>query len=90
MVGRVLKVGREMQIDKPGAETDFQNWKNLYLIGGIAPLITLTIYLIQLLVIIFSGVSYPTTPEGWFALFQNNTLLGLIFLNAFDVFLLQS
>jgi hypothetical protein len=60
--------------------------KSLYRIGGVAPLVTLTVYLGQLLIIIVSGVTFPATPESWFALFQQNTLLGLVFLNAFDVF----
>ena len=60
--------------------------KSLYRIGGVAPLVTLTVYLGQLLIIIVSGVTFPATPESWFALFQQNPLLGLVFLNAFDVF----
>ena len=67
-------------------ETSNSDWKPLYRAGGIAPLITVAFYLIQLLVILISGVTYPTTPESWFALFQRSTLLGLIFLNALDVF----
>jgi hypothetical protein len=43
-------------------------------------------YLIQVLVIVISGVTYPSTPESWFALFQRSTFLGLMFLNALDVF----
>jgi hypothetical protein len=39
-----------------------------------------------LLTIIFSSEPYPVTPEDWFALFQRNPFLGLIFLNALDVF----
>jgi len=68
------------------AETSNSAWKPLYRIGGIAPLITAALYLTQLLLIIVSGVAYPTTPESWFALFQRSTFLGLIFLNALDVF----
>jgi hypothetical protein len=71
---------------KTNAETGISSWKSLYRIGGVAPLITLTIYLSQLLIIIVSGETYPTTPESWFALFQRSKPLGLIFLNALDVF----
>ena len=73
-------------MDKTNANSSNPTLKSLYRIGGAAPLVTLTIYLSQLLIIIVSGVTYPTTPESWFALFQQNPLLGLIFLNAFDVF----
>ncbi len=67
-------------------DTSNSDWKALYRIGGIAPLITVAFYLTQLLVILLSRVTYPTTPESWFALFQRSLLLGLIFLNALDVF----
>ena len=59
-------------------------WKSLYRIGATAPLIALAFYLSQFL-IVFSGATYPTTPEGWFALLQRSKLLGLFFLNALDV-----
>ena len=59
-------------------------WKSLYRIGGVAPLIALAFYLIQLAVIILTNEAYPTTPEAWFALFHRNKVLGLIFLNALD------
>ena len=70
---------------KTNAKIGISSWKSLYQIGGVAPLITLIIYLSQLSIIIVSGEAYPTTPESWFALFQRNPLLGFIFLNAFDI-----
>jgi hypothetical protein len=59
-------------------------WKTLYRVGGVAPLIALVFYSSEFL-ISFSGETYPTTPEGWFALFQRSRILGLYFLNALDV-----
>jgi len=56
------------------------DWRPLYRIGAVAPLITIALYLIQFLVIIPSVVSYPTTPESWFALFHQSTFLGMMFL----------
>jgi uncharacterized protein DUF4386 len=67
------------------AKTGDPTWSALYRIGGMAPLIALAFYLSQFL-IVFSGEMYPTTPEGWFALFQRSKLLGLFFLNALDIF----
>ena len=58
--------------------------KILYRIGGVAPFITLALYLSQFL-LLFSAETYPTTPEGWFMLFQRNQLLGLFMLNALDI-----
>lgn len=62
------------------------NWKRLYQIGGIAPFITLAFYLSQVFIIILSQEPYPITAESWFALFQRSKFLGLIFLNALDIF----
>jgi hypothetical protein len=62
------------------------NWDQLFIIGGIAPFVTLAFYLTQLLTTIFSGEPYPVTPEEWFTLFHRNPILGLIFLNALDIF----
>lgn len=81
----VGKSKRIQHMDKTSTETGNSNWKHLYLIGGTAPLISLAFYLSQFL-IMFSGETYPTTPEGWFTLFQRNKLLGLFFLNALDIF----
>ncbi|MBN1580497.1 MAG: DUF4386 family protein [Anaerolineae bacterium] len=66
-------------------KTDDSQWKTLYRVGGAAPLIALAFYLSQFL-IFFSNETYPTTPEGWFVLFQHSKLLGLFFLNVLDVF----
>jgi len=61
------------------------NWKALYRIGGVAPFIAILFYMSQFLLLII-GETYPTSPEGWFALFQRNKLLGLFVLNALDTF----
>lgn len=61
-----------------------ESWRNLYRVGGTAPLIALAFYLSQFL-LLFAGDIYPTTPQGWFELFQRNKLLGLFVLNALDI-----
>jgi hypothetical protein len=66
-------------------ETVDSDWKNLYKAGGLAPLITLTFYLIQILAMVF-GEPFPTTITDWFSLFQRNKVLGLLYLNALDIF----
>jgi len=73
-------------MDKTTLENRDHSWKSLYRIGGVAPLITLIFYLSQWILIILSGDTYPTTPDSWFAVFQRNKFLGLIFLNALDMF----
>ena len=60
------------------------DWKNLYIAGGIAPLLTLAAYLIELIFIPWD--TYPTTSEGWMNLFQRSKLLGLFYINALDTF----
>jgi hypothetical protein len=60
-------------------------WTSLYRLGGVAPLVAAAFYMSQFL-IVFSDETYPTTPAGWFDLFQRSKLLGLFFLNALDIF----
>lgn len=72
------------QAQTADAETADSNWKSLYRIGGVAPLIVLAFYLTQTLVTI--GEAYPATVEDWFSLFQRSKILGLLYLNALDVF----
>jgi hypothetical protein len=66
---------------------DMENsaWKTLYRIGGIAPLVALGFYLVQIFILIF-GEPFPSTAEGWFSLLQRSKPLGLLYLNALDIF----
>lgn len=59
-------------------------WKTLYRAGAVAPLVAVALYCSQFLILI-AGERYPTTSEGWFALFQRSKLLGLWYLNALDI-----
>jgi len=72
-------------MNKINSDTGSPKWRILFIVGGIAPLITLLLYMSQFLILL-SGKPYPTTPEGWFLLFQESKLLGLFFLNALDIF----
>ena len=65
-------------------QTTGAKWKTLYRAGAVAPLIALVFYLIEFSIPIF-GEPYPTTIEGWYALFQRSKLLGLWYLNAVDI-----
>ncbi|HEY3340606.1 MAG TPA: DUF4386 family protein [Anaerolineae bacterium] len=51
-------------------------WKPLYKVGGVAALIVAVFIPIQ--VILFMGWPPPSSVAGYFTLFQNNRLLGLI------------
>ncbi|MCB0204552.1 MAG: DUF4386 domain-containing protein [Anaerolineae bacterium] len=57
--------------------------RTLYIAGGLAPLVTLVLYLSELLLIPWDG--YPATTENWFALFQHSKMQGLFVLNALDI-----
>ena len=70
---------------KSSVEILDSEWKTLYKVGGVAPLITLAFYLSEMFIMIF-GEPYPTTTEDWFLLFQRSKLLGLFYLNAPDIF----
>jgi hypothetical protein len=59
-----------------GAETTAAAWKNLYLVGSVAALFSAVLIPVQL--IIFTTIPEPTTASGWFALFQDNKLSGLL------------
>ena len=64
-------------------------WRRLYRIGTLAPLVTLAFYLTEVLAIIFgelAGEPYPITAGDWLLLFQRSKALGLLYLNALDVF----
>jgi hypothetical protein len=61
-------------------------WKRLYQIGAVAALIAALIFRRNLgaEATVFVGPA-PTTALGWFTLLHNNSLLGLFFLNFFDI-----
>jgi len=65
-------------------QTTDDKWSPLYRAGAVAPLIALVFYLSEFSILIF-GEPYPTTIEGWYALFQRSKLLGLWYLNALDI-----
>lgn len=58
------------------AEIADSNWKSLYKIGGAAALLVAVFVPIQIIVFVISPP--PSTVIGWFTLFQNNWLLGLL------------
>lgn len=66
-------------------EADHATWRGLYRVGAVAPLVTLFFYLIQILAMVFGGAD-PTTMEDYVALLQRSRILGLLYLNALDIF----
>lgn len=63
------------------------DYKVLYLAGGAAALLAGLIFRRNLgpEASILTGLTAPATVAGWFTLLQDNLLLGVIFLNAFDI-----
>jgi hypothetical protein len=61
------------------------DWKTLYRVGGIAPLVAVIFYLTEMFVIIFGG-NFPESVADWYMLFERNRILGLLYLNALDIF----
>ena len=55
------------------------NWKGLHRVGGVAALIQVVLMPIQ--IINFFAWPPPTTVAGYFTLFENNWLLGLLSLD---------
>ncbi len=77
----------EMMNQAKVAETLDSAWKSLYIIGGAAALTAAIIFRRWLgaEVTLFSGQEPPSTTVGWFTLLQSNRLLGLTFLDVFDI-----
>ena len=69
------------------AETSDSDWKSLYKVGGVAALIAGVLFRRNLGVEIglFSQHKPPVTVSSWFALLQSHRLLGLSYLNIFDI-----
>ena len=68
-------------------ETLDSEWKSLYRVGAVAALIAGILFRRNLAAEIglFSQYTAPVTVSDWFALLQSNRLLGLAFLNVFDL-----
>ena len=62
-----------------GGETTDPRWKGLYKASGAAVLVSVALIPIQ--IIIFIAWPPPSTVEGFFTVFQNNWLLGLLSLD---------
>lgn len=69
------------------AETSESDWKSLCRVGGVAALIAGVIFRrnIAAEIGLFSKQEPPVTVSNWFALLQNNRILGLSYLNTFDI-----
>jgi hypothetical protein len=65
-----------VQLNKANYECLNSNWNWLYKIGGAAALLSLVFFPIQIIVFILNPP--PDTVIGWFRLFQNNPLIGLL------------
>jgi len=73
--------------DESNALTPDPTWKSLYRIGGAAALTAGIIFRRNLgaEISLVSGHTPPSTAIDWFTLLQNNRLLGLSYLNIFDI-----
>ncbi len=77
----------EMMNQAVDTETTDSTWSGLYRVGGAAALIAAIIFRRWLgaEVALFSGLGPPSTVIDWFMLLQSNRLLGLTFLDVFDI-----
>jgi hypothetical protein len=61
-------------------ETVESSWRNIYIVGGIATLVTLAGTLLDIVLTMIPGweaTTVPSTIQAWFIQFQTNPLLGL-------------
>lgn len=74
-------------VDEAIAPSVDLHWQNLYRIGGMAALLAGLIFRRNLgaEISLFSQSAPPETVSGWFALLQDDKLVGLAYLNLFDV-----
>jgi hypothetical protein len=68
-------------------EISDSEWKNLIKVGGVAALTAGVLFRrnIAAEIGLFSQYKSPSTVSDWFALLQSNRLLGLAYLNIFDI-----
>jgi len=66
------------------SETADLGWKGLYKMGGAGALIAGLLTIVD--IIVFVIWPQPTSLDGWFALFQNNWLVGLLDLDLLGIF----
>jgi len=76
-----------MQNKKMKAEYFSPDWKNLYLLGGIAAILSGLLFRRNLGVEIafFSPIKAPAAVSDWFILLETHRLLGLVYLGIFDI-----
>ena len=69
------------------AKTSDADWKSLYRVGGVAALIAGVLFRrnIAAEIGLFSKQEPPVSVSNWFALLQSNRILGLSYLNIFDI-----
>jgi hypothetical protein len=69
------------------AESSDSDWKSLYRVGGVAALIAGVLFRrnIAAEIGLISEYKSPITVSNWFVLLQSNRLLGLSYLNIFDI-----
>jgi hypothetical protein len=63
------------------------SWRSLYRVGGLAALTAALLFRRNLAaeISLFGAQEQPSTVAGWFTLLQNNRLLGLAYLDFFDL-----
>jgi hypothetical protein len=86
-----VTLGEWGQVNMAGAATDItiaeSHWRRLYLVGGAAAMLAGVLFRrnIAAELSLFGVQKPPLTVLGWYALLQDNRLLGLAHLNVFDL-----
>lgn len=63
-----------------------RNWRSIYRAGGISALIVGVLFIIEMTTYIATSAPSLTDPAGWFNLFQNNRLVGLVDFGILELF----
>jgi hypothetical protein len=67
-----------LRTDESNAETADSTWYSLYRVGGASGVIAGALFLIEMIFYIASAAPSLTDAAGWFTLFHNNRLVGLV------------
>jgi len=66
------------------AQSENRDWSVFYKVGAASALIVVLVYVIEIVVVVTYGLP-PTSTQGWFDLYQNNRLVGLLQSFALDI-----
>ena len=69
---------KTIQIEPVKPKITDASWRGLYKTGGVGALVIATLFIVEMVFYITSSAPSLTDAAGWFSLFHNNRLVGLV------------